>query len=119
MDLNPNFTEEPKILVITRRRDQTVSVGPAKIMVVEVKADAVWLGIEAPANMPITRDDAKKKQPKPEQARAERLWEHAEELLSACYRARGYIEADEKRFEQRTETGDMLRAAIAAVEGTP
>lgn len=45
-------------LIITRRHGEAVAVGDAKIIVLGITGRTVRLGIEAPRNVPIVRDDA-------------------------------------------------------------
>lgn len=55
------------MLILTRRKDERILIGnDITILVVKVSGDQVRLGIEAPADVVILRDDAKHKEPRHE-----------------------------------------------------
>lgn len=46
------------MLVVTRQRDECIFIGDdIKIMVVDIRGDKVRLGIEAPKNIPVHRQE--------------------------------------------------------------
>lgn len=46
------------MLVLSRRRDEVICIGDnIKIMVVDIRGDKVRLGIEAPEDVPIHREE--------------------------------------------------------------
>jgi carbon storage regulator len=49
------------MLIITRKIDQTFTVGNVVIKIVDVDRNKVRVGIEAPKDIPIYRDDVKTK----------------------------------------------------------
>ena len=52
------------MLILTRRVGETLHIGDdISITVVEVNGNQVRIGIAAPKNVPVIRDDAKKRQP--------------------------------------------------------
>ena len=53
------FTEVETVLVLTRTTSERITIGDnITVMVVEIRGDKVRLGIEAPAEVPVVRDDA-------------------------------------------------------------
>ena len=55
------------MLVLTRRVDETITIGPnITIMLVAIQGDQVRIGIKAPKNVPIVRHNAKIKTRKPQ-----------------------------------------------------
>jgi carbon storage regulator len=51
------------MLVLDRKVDQRIFVGPSiELVVVSIDGDRVKIGIEAPPDVLIVRDDAKKKE---------------------------------------------------------
>jgi carbon storage regulator len=57
------------MLVLTRKVDEIVFIGgDIQIMVVDIRGDKVKLGIVAPEDQKVLRDDAKERQPKPRRA---------------------------------------------------
>lgn len=52
------------MLILTRRVGETLQIGnDISVTVVEVNGNQVRIGIAAPKDVPIMRDDAKKRQP--------------------------------------------------------
>lgn len=47
------------MLVLSRKKNESVYVGDYKVMVVEVRGDKVRLGIEAPADVPVDREEVR------------------------------------------------------------
>jgi carbon storage regulator len=57
------------MLVLTRKVDETIFIGGnIQIMVVDIRGDKVKLGIVAPEDQKVLRDDAKERQAKPRRA---------------------------------------------------
>ena len=55
------------MLILSRKRRQQFTIGDnIVITVVEIKGDKVRIGIDAPTDIPIVRDDAKVTTPVPE-----------------------------------------------------
>lgn len=48
------------MLVFTRRQRESIFVGDAEIVVVEIRRGAVRLGVEAPKNVPVHRAEIKR-----------------------------------------------------------
>jgi carbon storage regulator len=52
------------MLVLSRKKNETIDLsGGIKITVVRIGKDRVRIGIDAPANIEVLRDDAKTRQP--------------------------------------------------------
>lgn len=66
------------MLVLTRKEDESLLIGDnIRVMVVEIRGDKVRLGIDAPKDVAILRDDAKNKQPRHRGlAGANAEWDH-------------------------------------------
>jgi carbon storage regulator len=57
------------MLVLTRRVDEDIFIGgDIRIRVVDIRGDKVKLGITAPGDQKVLRDDAKERQAKPRRA---------------------------------------------------
>lgn len=55
------------MLILTRHEGEWISIGDdIRLQIVRIKGDQVRLGIEAPADVAILRDDAKNKEPRDE-----------------------------------------------------
>lgn len=53
------------MLALSRKANQTITIGEnIHITIVEIKGNQVKIGISAPRNIPIVRDDAVKKSPR-------------------------------------------------------
>lgn len=52
------------MLVLSRKRNETIRLsGGIKITVIKIRGNQVRLGIDAPSNIEVLRDDAKSRQP--------------------------------------------------------
>lgn len=45
------------MLVLTRSKDESIRIGDVKVMVVAIVGDRVRLGIEAPLDVPVHREE--------------------------------------------------------------
>lgn len=45
------------MLVVSRKENEVLRIGDARVMVVEIRGNQVRLGIEAPRDVPISRED--------------------------------------------------------------
>jgi carbon storage regulator len=45
------------MLVLTRQKDEAIRIGDVKVMVVAIVGDRVRLGIEAPLDVPVHREE--------------------------------------------------------------
>lgn len=45
------------MLILSRHKDESIYVGDIKIMVIDIRGDKVRLGIEAPADVPVHREE--------------------------------------------------------------
>jgi carbon storage regulator len=55
---NSKRQEADKMLVLTRKKDQTIMIGDnIEITVVDIQGDQVRIGIDAPKNLPIHRKE--------------------------------------------------------------
>lgn len=52
------------MLVLSRKAQEAIQAGSITITVVEIRGDKVTIGITAPPEVRIVRDDAKNKEPK-------------------------------------------------------
>lgn len=47
------------MLVLSRKLDEVIFIGDVKVMVVEIRGDKVRLGIEAPPDVPVDREEVR------------------------------------------------------------
>lgn len=51
------------MLVLSRKRDQSIKIGPISIMVVELRGDKVRLGFQAPRSIGVVRTEIESEEP--------------------------------------------------------
>lgn len=49
------------MLVLSRHKDESIWIGDIEVMVVEIRGDKVRLGIEAPPDVPVDRDEVRRR----------------------------------------------------------
>lgn len=45
------------MLVLSRKKDESIRIGDVEVKIVEIRGDKVRLGIEAPTNVPVHREE--------------------------------------------------------------
>lgn len=45
------------MLVLSRRKDEAIRIGDYKVVIVDIRGDKIRLGIEAPENVPVHREE--------------------------------------------------------------
>ena len=49
------------MLVLSRKKGETIFIGDVKVTIIDVRGDRVRVGIEAPKEIPIVREELKEK----------------------------------------------------------
>lgn len=94
------------LLVLSRHRDEVIRIGDdIKVMVVDIRGDKVRLGVDAPSNVPVHRDEVYRAilrhQPRTCMSDAEKL-----------ARIRGLVQ----HWTMTGDVADQIRAILSGVQ---
>ena len=95
-----------KMLVLSRNRDESIMIGDDVVVtIVDIRGDKVRLGIDAPQDIPVHRQevyDAIKK----ENAKAGKMWPGDKRMANPSYRANSIFSKDDLQVSLESPVSD-------------